>query len=75
MSSGAPTTTPNAYPVMRRPALLVEMWRSREISRSRPTMTNSVVHIANAPIDRAYMAMGIEVFLSIDVAVEVATVP
>ncbi len=58
VSSGAPTTTPRAYAVMKLPAVGMEMPRSRAISGSTPIMTNSVVPMPKAPIASASSAMG-----------------
>lgn len=59
--TGAPATTPSAYPVTSSPAVGTVTPKSAATSGSRPMITNSVVPIPKAPMARARRARGMEV--------------
>ena len=58
VSTGAPMATPRAYRLTSRPAEGMLMERSAATVGSRPTITNSVVPMANALSVSASKAMG-----------------
>jgi len=63
VSTGAPIATPRAYRLTSRPAEGMLMDRSAATVGSRPTITNSVVPMANALSVSASKAMGMETLL------------